>query len=114
MFSVRTQAISNLVLQATGTQIRQETDLSFGRYFDNTTVFIGKYITSDLFIQGMFALRYNDQITELNGQGLKFEPDIGIELRSPLFDIRWNIVPSHPESLFIPDNTFTILWRKSF
>jgi hypothetical protein len=129
-FSVRTQAISNFFLQATGVQSRQDTGSGFSRYFDNTTVFIGKYLSGDFFLQGMFTLRYDDQygsqyssqygsrydgqFTELAQRGLKFEPDIGIELRSPLFDIRWNIVPTHPESLFIPDTSFTILWRKTF
>jgi hypothetical protein len=114
MFSVRTQAISNVFLQMTNLETEQDRNRGIGRYFDNTTVFIGKYITSDFFMQGMLTLRYDDQITELNQQGLKFEPDIGIELRNPLFDIRWNIVPVHVESLFIPDISITILWRRSF
>jgi hypothetical protein len=115
MFSVRTQAISNMVLDITGTQTQQDRNRGFGRYFDNTTVFIGKYLTSDLFVQGMLTLRYDDQFSELGQQqGLRFEPDIGIELHSPLFDIRWNIVPFHSENLFIPDTNFTLLWRKSF
>jgi hypothetical protein len=114
MFSVRTQAISNLFLQATGTQLGQDADRSFSRYFDNTTVFFGKYLTSDFFVQGMLSLRYDDQLTDLTQQELKFEPDLGIELRSPLFDIRWNIIPTHPENLFIPDTSFTILWRRTF
>jgi hypothetical protein len=114
MFSVRTQAISNMVLQATGTQSEENAGSGFSRYFDNTTIFAGKYITGDLFIQGMLTFRYDDQLAKLNQSGLKLEPDIGIELRSPLFDIRWNIVPAHPEKLFIPDTSFTILWRRSF
>ncbi|MDR1469671.1 MAG: translocation/assembly module TamB [Spirochaetaceae bacterium] len=113
MFSVRTQAISNFFVQATSTQTRQDTDSSFSRYFDNTAVFLGKYLTSDFFVQGMLTFRYDD-LADLTQRGLKFEPDIGIELRSPLFDIRWNIVPTTPQALFIPDTTFTILWRKTF
>jgi hypothetical protein len=114
MFSVRTQAISNMFLDMTGTQTQQDRNRGFSKYFDNTTIFVGKYLTGDLFVQGMLTLRYDDQFSELSPQGLRFEPDIGIELRSPLFDIRWNIVPLHAENLFISDTSFTLLWRKSF
>jgi hypothetical protein len=115
MFSVRTRFISNALSSAmqqiTGTQSEQDQNRSM---WDNTTFFVGKYITSDFFIQGMLTFRYDDQPAELNQQGLRFEPDIGIELRNPLFDIRWNIVPTHSENLFIPDTSFSIFWRRSF
>jgi hypothetical protein len=114
MFSVRTQAISNMFLQMTNLQPEQDETRGFSQYFDNTTVFVGKYITSDFFVQGMLTLRYDDRVSEFNQQGLKFEPDIGIELRNPLFDIRWNIVPTNAANLFISDTSFTILWRRSF
>jgi hypothetical protein len=115
MFSIRTQAISNIFLQAAGAETAQDEKRGIGQYFDNTTVFVGKYLTNDLFVQGMLSVRYDDQNGyDLKQQELKFEPDIGLELRSPLFDIRWNIIPSHPETLFIQDTSFTILWRRSF
>jgi hypothetical protein len=114
MFSVRTQALSNIFLQATGTaQSGRDGDSDFSRYFDNTAIFVGKYLTSGFFVQGMLTFRYDD-LVDIPQRGLKFEPDIGIELRSPLFDIRWNIVPTQPKKLFIPDTSVTIIWRKTF
>jgi hypothetical protein len=126
MFSFRTQilpnAVSRLGNSAGGIG-------SVGNYFDNTTVFVGKYLGPDMFFQGMLTLRYNDMadpagglsggLYRMNNDGLVvgqmlLEPDIGIELHSPLFDIRWNITPIHLENLFINDTSFSLTWRFVF
>jgi hypothetical protein len=112
MFSVRTQVLQNALLQFTG--IRDPVDRigRVGNYFDNTTVFLGKYIGADMFAQVMLSTRYNEN--KIDWWGIELEGDIGIELRGPLFDIRWNVIPLHPENLFIDDVSFTLTWRRSF
>jgi hypothetical protein len=65
-----------------------------------------------MFTQLMLSLRYDENKVSMGG--LSFEPDIGIELRSPLFDIRWNFVPLHPENYYVSDQSFTLMWRWSF
>jgi hypothetical protein len=122
MFSFRTQVIPNTV-SILGNST--EGIGSFGNFFDNTTVFVGKYLSPDMFVQGMLTMRYNDTtgpkegLYRMNNDALVvgqmlLEPDIGIELHSPLFDIRWNITPMHPENLFINDTSFTLTWRFVF
>jgi hypothetical protein len=75
-----------------------------------------------MFVQGMLLLRYNEFTgnlqTDLNrtNSGLVIsqyilEPDIGIELHGPLFDIVWNITPLHIENLFVNDMSFTLSRR---
>jgi hypothetical protein len=130
MFSFRTQIIPNAV-----TRLRNpvDTNATLGNYLDNTTVFVGKYLGSDMFFQGMLSLRYNDfndlngglyrtnngGLYQVNNDGivagqLLLEPDLGIELHSPLFDIRWNITPLHVDNLFINDTSFSLTWRFTF
>jgi hypothetical protein len=106
MFSFRTQILQNAVLQATGLRDPVEGE-NWGRnYFDNTAVFLGKYIGSEMFFQSMFSLRYDENKQTFGGY--TFEPEIGIELKSPLFDIRWDIVFRHPEHLFVDDISITL------
>jgi hypothetical protein len=81
-----------------------------GNYFDNTAVFIGKYFSSDMFLQGSVLLQYDEN--KLDMGGYTFETDLGIELRSPLFDIRWSIAPLKYETFF--DASFTLTWRWLF
>ena len=119
MFSVRTQALQNTIFMATGL-MQQPVDRigTVGNYFNNTTVFGGKYIGQDMFIQGMLSMRYDENKTTLGG--LTFEPDIGLELQGPVmfsnynFLIRWDFVPTHPENWFVNDNSITLTWSRSF
>jgi hypothetical protein len=130
MFSFRTQFIQNLAVsqiwRQSGRTVNGETSaqtgggvLGFGNYLDNTSVFLGKYLDSNTFIQGMVSLRYDENRTaaaqgRLTLGGYAVEADIGLELRSPWIDIRMNIVPTHFEHLFIDDVSVSLIWRRSF
>jgi hypothetical protein len=120
MFSLRTQVVQNILFQSSmfqswvqqSGQEQVETSARPGNLLDNTTVFIGKYLTKDLFFQLMLSLRYDE--SNRNFGGLTLEPDFGLELQSPLFGMRWSLVPLHPENLFINDMSFSLIWRKNF
>jgi hypothetical protein len=111
MFSVRTQVLQNALLMSTGImEMPVDRIAGVGNYFDNTTVFGGKYIGQDMFIQGMLSMRY-----DANKAGnIAFTPDIGVELQNPLFSIRWDFIPAHPENWYISDNSITLTKSFSF
>jgi hypothetical protein len=110
MFSVRTQVLQNAFFSATGLmQTPVDRNGGVGNYFDNTTIFLGKYIGSAMFVQSMLSLRYDKNLG-----GLRFAPDIGVELETPLFNVRWDFVPAHPENWYVNDNSITLTWRKSY
>jgi hypothetical protein len=112
MFSVRTQVIQNAIFMATGLMQQPVDRIAVGNYFDNTTVFGGKYIGQDMFVQGMLSMRYDANRTSFGG--LTFAPDIGVELQNPLFSIRWDFNPAHPENWFVNDNSITLIWNRTF
>jgi hypothetical protein len=123
MFTVRTQILQNAIFQATGLQTPVDRNFRVGNYFDNTTVFIGKYFTPDFFGQSMLSLRYDVNQTTFGdlypgglalGGGMLLEGDFGLELHGPLFDIRMNFIPLHQESMFISDTSFSLIWNWSF
>jgi hypothetical protein len=111
MFSVRTQVLQNTVFRLTGLQDPVDRN-GIGNYFDNTSVLIGKYIGNDIFARTMLSLRYDANKSTFGGY--TFEPDFGVELQSPLGNISWNLVPVHPETWFLQDNSFTLSWSFSF
>jgi len=111
MFSVRTKILQNAASSALG-QSSVDRNNRLGNYFDNTTVFVGKYIGQDMFVQGMLSVRYDENVLTMGG--LKFEPDIGIEFTTPLFNIRWDFFPYSPENWWVNDNSISIIWSRSF
>ena len=114
MFSVRTRILSNAVVHGVSSINQPSVDIGniVGNYLDNTTVFMGKYIGRDMFVQGMLTMKYDPNSTSFGG--IVFEPDIGIELQSPFINIRWDFFPYHPENWWVSDNSITLTWSKSY
>jgi hypothetical protein len=107
MFSLRTQALQNmLLLNAFPESSSSGSETRLGNYFDNTTVFLGKYLGVGFFIQGMLSMRYDPLRTEMGG--LWIEPDLSMEFKGPLFDITWELMPSNQENLWIDNNRITL------
>jgi len=107
MFNVRTQVVQNALYRAFQSPVDRTSGV--GNYFDNTTVFGGKYIGQDMFVQGMLSMRY-----DANKDSFVLAPDIGIEMQNPLFGIRWDFAPTHPENWYVNDNSITLTWSKSY
>jgi len=112
MFSFRTKIVENAVFEAFRNRDPDEQSATMGNYLDNTAVFMGKYIGRDLFFQTMLSFQYNQYQTEY---WRMLEVDIGLDLRTPLFDVRWSISPQpeHFDHLFVSDQSVSIVWRWS-
>jgi len=112
MFSFRTQIVQNAVFESIRDRDPEEQSATMGNYLDNTAVFMGKYIGRDLFVQTMLSFQYNQYQTEY---WRMLEVDIGLDLRTPLFDVRWNVSPQpkHFEQLFVSDQSISFVWRWS-
>ncbi len=117
MFSVRTQLIQNAFFNATGLfETPVDRNVGLGNYFDNTTVYMGKFLGSDVFLQGLISVRVDEAKSANLLGGLTLEPEFGVEWKTPLFMLRWNFTPNGDDldKLFINDHSFTITWRKAF
>jgi translocation and assembly module TamB len=118
LFSVRTQVFQNIVI---GSLDQSEVPLdttapSLGTYLDNTTVFLGKYLGSDLFLELLIELRARDPLDQdaIAIGGMEVDPEIGLEFDTPFFLLQWSFFPRTPESLFVADNTFEFSWQFSY
>jgi len=115
MFSIRTRLLHNAVISGVTGFALDPVDRNYGvgNYFDNTTVFIGKYLGKDMIVQGMLTTSHEEN----NGTfgSIVLEPDIGIELQTPFnVNIRWDFFPYHPKNWWVSGNSITLSWSKSY
>jgi hypothetical protein len=116
MFSMRAPIVQNY-LYLTNRPEDQQTQLRVGNLFDNTSLFIGKYIGSDMFAQVMLNMRYDENRAQF--QGLTLEPEFNLEFNTPLFVIQWQMrvnnleylwtQPAAIKDLWIPNNAISIV-----
>lgn len=119
IFSLRTLALQNVVFGNSVQSVDSSSRWTAGNFLDNTTVYMGKYFGSALYVDALLHFSYYDRnvyqervykntmFPAVFGNML-FLPEIGLELASPFALIRWGISPV-PE-----DNTVTLSWRFSY
>jgi hypothetical protein len=120
IFSIRTLILQN-ALFGTAMQGESGKQMTFGNYFDNTTVYMGKYLGSAIYADALLHFSYYDPVAVKKSRSssliygnLLFQPEFGAEITTPLFFLRWGITPSHPETLFIADHSITLSWKFSY
>lgn len=97
LFSIRTQVIQNILLDTIpGDFSSSFTRNPIARYLDNTTIFLGKYITDDMFIQAIIQLSITDEVST---GGLFITDDIGLDVEvsyewdNPLYYLTLSMQP---------------------
>ena len=122
LFSLRTQLVQNVILdrvsredvQTTEENIRQTDPLD--RYLDNTTLFLGKYLGNDLFLEAMLQIRQRPTyVGELQDEELDFSMEVGLEWKTPLFLLNLSVTPDFTDPQESLKNTrFGLSWDYSY
>jgi hypothetical protein len=107
LFTVRTEILKRTLLNRNG-------PLDAADYLDNTRLFFGKYIGDDLFLQGTLAFRQDQTAAAQGSPKMVVEPQFQLEFQTPFFLLDWDLLPQHPETLFVTDNTVTFRWNWSY
>jgi translocation and assembly module TamB len=121
LFSIRTQMIENLLLagvfrEGMGPQY-SDRNTNFGRYLDNTTVFLGKYLNEDIFLEAMVSLRVNDPTYEENysDEGFTIDTEISVEWKTPLALLELTFMPNLQDLFGKPPGVrLALSWGFSF
>ena len=119
IFSIRTTALQNTIMQGLDMGNRAENNSVIGNLFDNSTVYIGKYFGSDVYADALLHWTYDKKIAgsgEAVGEGLVFQPEIGLEFNAPFANIRWNFAPdlSDFQESWAKSTSITLSWRLAF
>lgn len=101
--------------------INKNTTLALSNYLDNTSVYIGKYFGSAIYADALLHLSHYDEKSLKNGgsnrpvyNNLLFQPELGLEMATPFFLLRWSVAPTKPDTLFVGDAALTFSWKYSY
>ena len=118
IFSLRTNVLQNTYNYSVSRNTVKE-KISIGNFLDNTTVYIGKYLGSSLYVDAMLHLSFEDgNVNDINAAGkMLFQPEFGMELESPFANIRVNMSPDINALLknqFVPSASVTLSWKFAY
>ncbi len=118
IFSVRTNILQNTINLSSK---RKDTNIfSVGNFFDNSTVYIGKYIGSALYVDAMLNMSASDyvDVDYLSTGSLLFQPELGLELELPVMNIRWDmtwdLTPGLKFKSYVPATSLSLSWKYNF
>lgn len=120
LFSIRTQMIQNILIDRFIEDNTAEQQLytdSFGRYLDNTTLYLGKYIGDDIFIQALLQINNQSFLdSDLYATNkLLVESTISLEWQTPLFLLGLSVKPDFVDPLSSIQNTsLDLSWGFSY
>ena len=118
IFSLRTNVLQNTYNMSVSRSLQKE-NISIGNFLDNTTVYIGKYLGSSLYVDAMLHVSFEDsKVNDIAEAGrMLFQPEFGMELESPFANIRVNMAPDINALLknqFVPSTSVTLSWKFAF
>ena len=135
IFSIRTNILQNTMSYVKDNQQHRDGNqqIWLGNFFDNSTVYIGKYLSSAIYVDAMLNLSVGENIanfTDAREKGFILQPEIGFEFEVPFTNTRWRYIQDMDASfrvgmamdatfkdnrfndyLFNPSFTMSLLWR---
>lgn len=119
MVSIQTDIIENTLAEGLIRNADSESTSgpqSLGRYLDNTSMYVGKYVGNSLFFSGTVSANYlEDRRSNSIFEGLGFRASIDLEMVTPFFSILWSYSPNPlGNEGFVVDNVITLKRRFSY
>ncbi len=113
MFSIRTQMVQNVLF---GKLLGAQLPGSTLNPLDNTTLSLGKYLGTDLFLEMQLRFQTADITSSplVSTERVRTEGEFSFEWQTPLFLLEWTFTPKHPETLFLTDNSLGLSWGFSY
>jgi hypothetical protein len=113
LLSIRSSFLTNIV-EDKFVNLSGNTGISnFAKYLDNTTLFLGKYFTDDIFLQGLFQFDlYNNSGYS---EGLNIDSEVKLEWESPVANIELSIFPDFYDPVKgLSRTSVGLSWRFSY
>lgn len=121
LFSIRTQMIQNILIDRLIDNSSTNQDIyidSFGRYLDNTTLYLGKYLGDDIFLQALVQISKQQLLTAdqfYATNELSIESTVSLEWQTPFFLLGFSVKPDFIDPISSIQNTsLELSWGYSY
>ena len=121
ILSIRTLVLQNALKSSFSTDRSKNKfeDFTIGNLLDNSTVYIGKYIGSDLYLDALLRWSYDESKRDdfITPGGLVFKPELGLEIETPFANIKWKMAPEFTnifEKKLVSSTSVTLTWKFTF
>ncbi|MGL4985785.1 MAG: translocation/assembly module TamB domain-containing protein [Treponemataceae bacterium] len=116
IFSLRLPFVQNTVSQLLN-QNATTNQMTFGNFFDGSTIYIGKYFGDVVYVDTSLLLEF-DKVGHRSSStatvnGINFQPSVGLELESPFGNIKWALSPEIGTKLkpLVQYNSISLSWK---
>jgi hypothetical protein len=109
LFSIRTQFLQSVLI---GRLLGDSSVSGSLNPLDNTTLSLGKYVGTDLFVQALVRFQTIQAVNST--YDIQTEGELRLEWTTPFFLLEWTFTPKHPENLFLSDNSIGLSWKFSY
>jgi translocation and assembly module TamB len=114
LFSIRTGLFQNFLQDVIVTpdpeySLNNNSPITVGRYLQNTTLLMGRYIGDEVFMELMVQLQEQNPVNRPANDfiGIEIDAELSLEWATPFFDLTWTFAPENPDTLFVTDHTLT-------
>lgn len=122
IFSIRTNVLQNSVKYTMNRDSSNNKQLSVGNFIDNSTVYVGKYFGSSIYVDSLLHWTYDENKADdgKTASDIVFQPEFGFEMTSPFVNIRIGVAPDIDEirrgmtGTLVPATSMTLSWKHSF
>lgn len=119
--SIRTNVLQNSV-RLSMDEKSDGKQLTVGNFIDNSTVYVGKYFGSSIYVDSMLHWTYDEHKVDngTSANGIVFQPEIGFEMASPFVNIRLGVAPDIDSlqrgllDTWVPSTSMTLSWKFAF
>jgi hypothetical protein len=113
IFYLRMPILQNWLVDISGqTPAKSLASNTLARYFDQTSVYAGKYLNNSIFAYGSIGVQ---ELTPLVGTDLSIiNWELGLELEAPFGRLTWALSPEDWKNLKFSDQSLSLSWKLSY
>jgi translocation and assembly module TamB len=111
IFYLRTQVLQNWLIDISG-QPATVTGNPLARYFDQTSIYAGKYLNDSIFAYGSMGVQESAPLVGTDASIINWE--LGLELDAPFGRLTWALAPEDWKNLKFRDQSLSLSWKLSY